>query len=284
MDSLQKALIQVLRLEGFHGLAEISVINTDNGEKLDLTVQDQQTLAEPVAFTAASTIKIPVMVSVFRRIPEPAPEGDLQLVRNMIEASDNPSTDLVVQTVIDEFQGPLEVTSDLQALGYQNTFWAGYFYDGAPLLRKFETPANRSPAYDVHPDIYNQTTSADMADLLREIERCARDGSGKLIQAFEGEITQSECQQMIEILKGNWLPVLIKAGLPEGTPAGHKHGWISGPDEIVHTFSDVALVEAPKATYALAIYLYSDEQLLFDPANLLFSRLSRVVYNFFNQG
>jgi beta-lactamase class A len=222
------------------------------------------------------------MISVFRRLPEPAPETDLQLIRNMIEASDNPSTDLVVQTVIDATRGPLDVTSDLQALGYANTFWAGYFYDGAPLLEKFETPANRSPAYDVHPDIYNQTTSTDMADLLSEIERCARDGSGKLTATFPGEISQTECQQMIDILKGNWLPVLIKAGLPEGTSAGHKHGWISGPDDIVHTFSDVALVESPGTTYSLAIYLYSDEQLLFDPTNLLFARLSRVVYNFFN--
>jgi hypothetical protein len=279
---LRTMLQAILQGDGFEGLAEISLVDLRHNQRLDFASASGSVLPADIAFTAASTIKIPVMVSVFRRTPDPMPETVLQLVRQMIEASDNPSTDLVVQTVIDPNSGPLEVTRDLRALGYQNTYWSGYFYDGAPLLEFVSTPANQHPTFDTHPDVYNQTTAAEMADLLAQIHACAQDGSGKLTATFSGEITQAKCQQMIEILKGNDLPVLIKAGLPEGTPAGHKHGWITGSDGLVHTFSDVALVQSPGGDYALAIYLYSDQQLLFDPANLLFARLSRAVYNYVN--
>ncbi|MDD5370036.1 MAG: class A beta-lactamase-related serine hydrolase [Anaerolineaceae bacterium] len=280
LTRLRTLLQSILQVDGFEGLAEISLADLRNGLRLDFASVHGSVLPAEMAFTAASTIKIPVMVSVFRRTPEPMPESVLQLVRQMIEASDNPSTDQVVQTVIDLTRGPLEVTRDLRSFGYQNTYWSGYFYDGAPLLELVQTPANQRTEFNTHPDVYNQTTAADMADLLAQIHACAQDGSGKLTATFPGEITQAKCRQMIEILKRNKLPVLIKAGLPEGTAVGHKHGWITGPDGLVHTFSDVALVQSPGGDYALAIYLYSDQQLLFDPANLLFARLSRAVYNY----
>ena len=98
-------LQQLLSVSGYHGLAEVYVADLQTGERLDFAVQDGQPVEPGVAFTAASTIKIPVMISVFRRSPEPVPEDVLQLVRQMIEASDNPSTDRVVQAVIDPVRG-----------------------------------------------------------------------------------------------------------------------------------------------------------------------------------
>ena len=174
------------------------------------------------------------------------------------------------------------MTADLQALGLQNTFWAGYFYDGAALLDRFDTPASRRTDVNTQPDVYNQTTAADMGGLLADLYHCAESGSGRLTEVFPGELTQAKCRLMVETLRGNLLPVLIKAGVPEGTQIGHKHGWVQGPDGMLHVIADAGLVYSPGGSYVMAVYLYQPTQLLFDPANVLVARLSRAVYRYFN--
>ncbi|HEY3345121.1 MAG TPA: serine hydrolase [Anaerolineaceae bacterium] len=281
-QNVEILLKQLLLTSGYQGLAEVYLSDLKTGERFDFAIRQGEDLPPGVAFSAASTMKIPVMISVLRRVPDPTPETISGLLQEMIEASDNPSTDKVAQTAIDEVRGPLEVTQDMQALGLKNTFWAGYFYDGAPLLQRFETPAGTRSDVSTQPDQYNQTIPAEIGSLLEDIYHCAKDGAGRLPQVFPGEITQAKCQKMVDLLKGNRLPVLIRAGVPEGTPIGHKHGWITGADGYVHNYSDVALVYSPGGDYVMAVYLYQPTQLLFDPANVLVSHLSTAVYNYFN--
>ncbi|MCL4561039.1 MAG: class A beta-lactamase-related serine hydrolase [Chloroflexi bacterium] len=280
LDHLQVMLRQLLSVGGYNGAAELYVTDLKTGKRLDFAVQDGKEIPPEVAFTAASTIKIAVMISIFRRMPEPAPEDVMQLVRQMIDASDNPSTDRVVQSVLDPVRGPLEVTQDLRSLGIENTFWAGYFYDGAPLLESIQTPANQRSDVNTQPDVYNQTTAADMGRLLEDIYRCSQEGAGPLITAFPGEITQAKCQEMVALLKGNRIAVLLEGGLPEGTPIAHKHGWVQSPDGSLHVLADAGIVFSPGGDYIFTLYL--DRPGLFDPANLLVARLSQAVYNYFN--
>ena len=88
---------------------------------------------------------------------------------------------------------------------------------------------------------------------------------------------------MINLLIRNRLPVLITAGLPEGTTIAHKHGWITETDGLLHTISEDAIVYTPGGNYILTVYLWNKDQLLFDPANQLVADISRAVYNYFNQ-
>ncbi len=282
LSNLEVMLKQQIALAGFNGIAELYLAGMKSGEKLHFTLQAGQPVTNGVAFTAASTIKIPVMISVFRHTSDPTPDDVLSLLRAMIDASDNPSTDRVVQSVLDENLGPLQVTEDIQKLGLESTFWAGYFYDGAPLLQSFTTPANSRQDVNAQPDIYNQTTPEEMGRLLEGIYRCAEGGGGLLVSTFPGEITQAKCTQMIELMKGNRIAVLLEAGLPEGTPIAHKHGWVQGPDGVMHDIADAGIIFTPGEDYLLTVYLHDTQQLLFDPANLLVARLSRAVYNYFN--
>jgi beta-lactamase class A len=205
----------------------------------------------------------------------------LAYLEKMIEVSENDPADSLMK-LLDKNNGPLEVTKDIQALGLKNTFLAGYFFPGAPLLKKISTPANQRKDYYTDPDPYNQTTPAEMGRLLADIYQCAENGGGTFAAVFPGQITQNECKQMIEFLVLNKLPVLITAGLPEGTKIAHKHGWIEELDGMVHTFSDAAIVFTPGGDYVLTVYLWKKDQLLFDTANALTSDLSQAVYNFFN--
>jgi len=84
------------------------------------------------------------------------------------------------------------------------------------------------------------------------------------------------------LLKNNHLPYLISAGIPDGIPIAHKHGWIEESDGLLHTMSNVAAVYSPGGDYILSIYTYHPQNLIFEKGNILFSRISSVVYGFFN--
>ncbi len=196
--------------------------------------------------------------------------------------SDNAATDRVVQTVIDPNRGPLDVSKDMQTLGLQNTFWAGFFYDGAPLLDRFNTPANQRTDINTGPDVYNQTTAADMGMLLSDIYQCAETGGGTLVAAFGDQFDQSKCQLVVNYMLGDHIGVLLQAGLPDGTKFAHKHGWITESDGLIHTMGDAGIVYSPGGNYVVTLYMHHPVQLLFDPANEMAAQLSTAIYNYFN--
>ena len=283
MQNLQVQLRQLLDLSGYDGITEIYVQDLKTGQEAHFAYQKGKTIPEDISFTAASTIKIPIMISTFRRVGEPAPKSVLDNLARMIEESDNDSSDALMKQVMDPTNGPLEVSEDLKTLGLKNTFLAGFFHPGAPLLKVFNTPANQRKDYFIDPDPYNQTTPAEIGQLLADIYQCAQGGGGPFTAVFAGQISQNECKQMVDFLHLNKMPYLITAGLPDGTPIAHKHGWVTELDGVVHQFSDAALIYSPGGNYVLTIYLWYQDQLLLDVSNPLMARLSAAVYNYFNQ-
>jgi beta-lactamase class A len=201
----------------------------------------------------------------------------------MIDKSDNDSTDLLAMTVIDKNLAPILVTDDMKSIGLVNTFWAGFFYQGAALLRIYETPANMRPDVITEPELYDQTTPSDLGMLLEDIYMCAQTGGGALAAVFPGEITQSECQQMVSLLAANRIGVLIEAGVPSDAQVAHKHGWaVDVTDGVIHTMADAALVYSPGGDYVLVVFLYDPVQVVFDPVNVMVAQLSQAIYNYFN--
>ncbi|MBW6466281.1 MAG: class A beta-lactamase-related serine hydrolase [Brevefilum sp.] len=282
LEMLEAFLRHNLEWSGFNDLAEVYLQSMATGETLHFAVRGGAEVTPDVAFTAASTSKIPIMVSVLRRADEPTPEAVVALLARMIAFSENPPADTLMSTYIDEVRGPLLVTEDMAALGLENTFLAGYFYLGAPLLQRFETPANGRTDVFLDPDIYNQTVPSEVGRLLAAIYTCAEDGSGLLTETFPGEITRSECQLMVDTLAANRIGLLIEAGLPPAATTAHKHGWVQELDGQIRSMSDVALVFTPGGDYVLNVFIYDAVRLDFDQGNRLVARLSQTVYNFFN--
>lgn len=283
LTNLDIFLKQTIDNAGFYGIAEIYMQELNSDRVLHFAVNNGDDIPGDIAFSAASTIKIPIMVSILRRTAEPTPDEVKTSLERMIEFSENPPADALMQSVIDEVSAPLLVTGDMQeGLGLQNTFLAGYFYLGAGLLQIYETPANTRTDVDLDPDIYNQTTASDMGKLLTGIYRCSRGEESILTQAFPGEISQAECHYMLDILAKNKIGVLSEAGVPDGTRVAHKHGWTEEADGYLHTVSDVGIVFSPNADFVFAVYLYDYNQLLFDPADALIAQLVQVMYNYYN--
>jgi len=280
--ALEAFLIHNINWIGFEELVEIYLESMETGQILHFAVQDGTVVEPNIAFTAASTIKIPIMISVMRRLSEPIPDDVITLFEQMIVLSENTPADALMETYLDVVRGPLIVSEDMSALGLENTFLGGYFYIGAPLLQRFATPANTRTDIDLDPDDYNQTVSSEAGELLSAIYTCAVDGSGLLTETFPGEITQTECQLMVEILSGNQIGVLIEAGVPAEAVVAHKHGWVQELDGLLHSMSDVAIVTTPSGDYVLNIFMYDPDQLDFEEGSRLFARLSQTVYNSFN--
>jgi beta-lactamase class A len=281
MEQIRAKIKEMILAEGFNGVVELYAQNMSNGEVLQLLNWYGEEKPPGVAFTAASTMKIPIMLSTYWRQDLPLNEMTDGWIEYMIVYSENDPADRLMEQ-IDFVRGPLLVTSDLETLGFKNTFIAGYFYLGAPLLNLYQTPANQRSDTNINPDVYNQTTPEEIGKLLGMIYSCSQNDSSELVQISQGQIKPEECVQIIDILSRNKMGALIEAGLPEGLKIAHKHGWSQERDGLVHSFSDVGIIFGPQNDFILTIFLYSPNQLLFDKANPLIAKISQSIYNGLN--
>lgn len=274
---------QTIDLAEFDGLADIYLLDLQNAQELHFAKnQGEEIPVQPdIAYTASSIIKIPIMVSAFRRTGENVDEETQRLMSEMITKSGNETADWLMDRIIDPNRAPLKVSEDMQSLGLVNTFLAGYFSLGSPLLEVIETPANQRADVNTDPDPYSQTTASDIGMLLEDIYQCAQNGGGALNAVFPGEFTQVECQSMISLLINNKLPSLLTAGIPEGTQIAHKHGWVS-LNGIINTIGDAGIVYTPGGNYILVVFLHHPNQLIWEPASSLIASISRAVYNYYN--
>lgn len=282
-ENLEILLKQTIDAANFDGIIGIYHLDLEKNQELHFAYQNgEEVNVQPdIAFSASSIIKIPIMVSAYRRMGEIADEETLKLMEDMIDKSGNEAADWLMNRTIDSVRGPLLVTEDMQTIGLENTFLAGYFALGSPLQAVIDTPANSRTDINTDPDPYSQTTPSDMGMLLEDIYQCAKYNGSALIAAFPGEITQNECQQMNTLLINNRLPLLLTAGLPEGTQIAHKHGWVT-TNGVIRTIGDAGIIYTLGGDYILVIFMYHPEQLLWDESSLLMAELSRAVYNYYN--
>ncbi len=285
LQNLQILMKQVVGTSGFDGAIGVYMLDLQSGQEIHFALnQGQDVPVEPndVAFTASSTIKIPILVAYFiQHGKDPVPDSVNQKILNMIHKSDNIASDDVMAE-LDPNTGPLIVTQDMKTLGLTNTFLAGFFRPGAPLLQRFTTAANQRTDISNDPDVYNQTTPSDMGMLLEDIYQCSETGGGALVAAFPDKMNQDVCRQIISYLVADKIGVLLEAGVPEGTQVAHKHGWVPDTDGIVRNFSDAGIIYSPGGNFVLVIYTHHPVQVVFDTANRLFASITQAVYNYFN--
>lgn len=284
-ENLDILLKQILDVAEFDGTAGLYLLDLQTSQEIHF-VYSQKTdyPTEPdLAFTASSIIKIPIMVSAYITLGEPYPAEALNLISGMIEESGNDPADWLMEQYISLNGGPLLVTDYMRDLGLENTFLAGYFRFGSPLLQFYQTPAQTRTDLNNNPDPYNQTTVSDIGMLLADIYECAEFNGGALLAVFPEQITQSECIDMIETLTRNRTPFLIEAGVPDGTRVGHKHGWVADVNTgAITTIGDAGIVYTPSGNYVLVIYFSHPVQLVWDPMSKLMGDLAEAIYNYYN--
>jgi beta-lactamase class A len=284
LKNLETLLMQTIDIQEFDGLVGLYMFHFDSQEEIHFAYQNGQEIATnpDVPFTTASIVKIPIMTSIFRRIELDEDPEALNLLQKMIIESGNDPADWVMERVIHPDLAPLEITEDMQELGLENTFLAGEFGLGSPLLKRYSTPANQRQDILTDPDPYNQSTPSDIGMLLQDIFQCAESGEGTFKVVFGGQITQEECRTMIDYLSQNKMPSLLEAGVPDVTEVAHKHGWVT-TNGIMKTLGDAGIIYSPGGEYVLVVFMNHPQQLIWDNASNLVARISEAVYNFYNQ-
>jgi beta-lactamase class A len=276
---LEVLIKQISDQEQFDGVMDVVSINLQTGQQMHILTDNGKDLPQnpDVAFSALSTIKIPIMVATYRNIDGTPDAATDQRLREMITLSNNDSSDWLMQK-FDKNLGPKIVTTMLTELGLKNTYLGSYFFQGAPPLLQPKTPANSRTDINTTPDRFNQTTPMDMSMLLEDIYLCTH-GGGTLPLLYPGKITPDECGAMLTWLSQDPESSLVKGGVPDGTRVDHKHGW---GDTVI---GDTAIVYSPGGNYILTIYLWRDQQLVVEnwaKRSRLFARISQAVYNYYN--
>jgi hypothetical protein len=280
--TLETFLLHNIDWVGFDGLVEVSLKSLADGQSLHFAVWGGEPVAPDIAYSGFSTIKIPIIISLMRRLEEPYSDTVINLMEEMIVNSENAAADTLMEYFINETRGPLVVSEDIAALGLQNTFLAGYFYPGAPILQLFNTPANSRTDVDLDPDLYNQVTLSELGTLLEGIYHCAENNTGILVETFPGEITQSECRSAIDILTLPKPLQFIMTSLPPEAVVADKYGYGLDMDGIFRTITDNAIVYTPGGDFILSVAVYDPDWLNAADGQRVIGRLSQTVYNFFN--
>ena len=244
----------------------------------DLATGDSLFLNADESFHAASTMKVPVMIELFRRVDagtlrlgqpvplanqfssivdgsaftlDPGADSDSaaylligkrvtvsELIDHMITRSSNLATNALIGLV-----GAINANGTAHALGARNLRVLRGVEDG----KAFRAGLN------------NTTTARDLATLMEAIE------TGRAA-------SRASCDAMRDILLKQEFNTEIPAGLPGGTKVAHKTGWITG------VLNDAAIIYPPgRRPYVLVVLTrgIADEA----AARRLIADVSKLVYD-----
>ena len=272
-------------VSNFDGLIGFYMMDLQTGQEIHFAINNKQEISvDPdVAFTASSTMKIPVVTSYLINRGSDLSEDISNNISLSLGKSDNNATDRVL-TAIDPNRGPVLVTNDMRAIGLDSTFLAGFFTAPAYLLPSIPvTPANSRTDVSAEPDSYSQTTPSEMGSLLADIYQCAQNNGGALMAAFPDKVNSKTCQLLIDFMAQDKFGSLIQGGVPDGTLVPHKHGYVTNfSDGVVHDISDAAIVYTPVGNFVLTIYTYHPVTNIWDITNPLIGNLAKAMYNYFN--
>lgn len=284
VDNLAILLKQIVTVSDFDGLLGLYMVDLQTGQEIHFAINNKQEISvEPdVAFTASSTIKLPILTSYLINRGTELDAQTVDVITRVFQISDNSATDLILER-IDPSNGPIIVTQNMEAIGLRSTYISGMFFLGAPnLIPGKVTPGNSRSDIFTDPDPYSQTTPSEMGVLLADIYQCVQTGGGALTAAFPGKVTPATCQAIIDFLALDKFGALIQGGVPDGTLVPHKHGFVLSRDGVMHDISDVGIVYSPGGNFVLSIYTYHPVQNVWDVTNPLVVNLTQAIYNYFN--
>ena len=244
----------------------------------DLATGDSLTVGSDVRFHAASTMKIPVMIQLFR-------DRDAGL----LSLDDSIAVTNTFRSIVDSSPYQLDVTDDSDSSLYKRLGQRTSIRDLIELMETVSSNlATNLLIARVDARRANATAhslGADSIVVLRGVEdgkayraglnntTTARD-LGVLLAAVANGTAASpaSCQEMLAILSRQQFNEGIPAGLPAGTRVYHKTGWI---EQVV--YHDAALVE-PSARSRYVLVVLTAGIAKNDDAYALVRDLSRLVF------
>ena len=280
LKTLRELIIDFLDSEGFiyDGQSTVASVFV-----LDLLTGEEFSILGDVAFSAASTIKVPIMIEYFRALTIAPSAEEAWLLANSLLCSNNASSNLLMEILgaNDIFAGIQSVSDTAQFIGASNTYITAPFFLGVEgqRLGSISPPAtNPNPIHDTGADPFNQTSAEDMGTLFNLLYDCAKFGSGLAITLADGLISQNDCRQMLELTSANDLERLLQGGIPPDARISHKNGWI------FDTVGDAGVVYSPNGRhYVISVFLWEQTEFQdYEKLWPLVEEISRATWNYFN--
>ena len=241
---------------------------------------DSEATSDPeIAFAGMSTMKIPIMLELYRSVLDEPPDIETtKLLTETLGLSGNFTANLLLRligggAIGNEWQGADQVTATLRELGLRNTFMATP-YDTERLPRTYSTPANSRTDVTTKPDTHMQATAKDLALILEWIVECS-EGRGTLLAAYPGQITQAECQEMLGYVELNRKHILLETGVPEETRYAHKHGFVDD------SHGDVGVFWGPAGPYIVSVFIYKPGWIEWELSSSLMADISKASWDYF---
>lgn len=245
---------------------------------IDLETGQEVTHNGDLAISGTSMVKIPILVETYRVLDEPRTPAETRVITETATLSGNYTANLLLEWIAgqpDPFAGAEIVTTAMRRLGLYNTFIA-VPYDEEPraqYMPTYVTPANQKLEPTTDPDPSMQTTTADMARLLRMIYDCRQD-AGPLRVHYADSLLPEECAAIIEVMTHNRIDAFLEEGVPAEVPLAHKHGWVGD----THGDAGLVLAEHP---YVLVVALHRPGWLEWADSTVFIAELSRLAYAHF---
>jgi beta-lactamase class A len=292
LDVLRQMIIGYLDAQGFifDGQSTVASVYV-----MDLVTGEEMNINSDVAMSAASTIKVSILVDYFRNLLGAPSRDEAFLMSQSLLCSNNSSSNLLMQLLGNSavasgeaqiggdtiFNGIQSIVETNQYLGLRNTYITAPFDlgDNSFVTGSIPAPTTQPNAnFNTSPDPFNQITTEDLGTAFGMIYDCAYSGSGLMTAYPDGEFNQTECRQMLNILSNNNLERLLQAGIPPGVTIAHKNGWLND----VH--GDAGIVFSPNGrNYVIAVYVWeATEFFSFERAWPLIEGISRATWNYFN--
>jgi len=284
MDDLRTAILDYISSQGvlYDGVTTLVSVFV-----MDLKTGEELSILGDVAHSGVSTIKIPLLINYFRyHVTAPDPDTTY-LMASAIICSHNPGANYIIQMTSDTktnmIEGLQRASQTMLEIGAINSWITSPLFVG----RDGEYPIIAAPRranlpnqdYNAQPDPLNQTTAEDMGTVMALLYDCAFHGGG-LMAIYREEITQDECQQILELLSGVKFWRFSELGAPEGTRIAHKVGYGA------ETVGDVAIVFSPATDYIFVMYVWEEDLdndfiTELDKWDLI-DEVARLTYNYFN--
>lgn len=299
MADLRQAILNYFENDGrifYDGpnmAASVFVIDLETGEEMGINQQ--------VLHDATSIIKIGILINYFRHaITEPT--GDVKaLLAAAVICSDNGAANNLMyltsqdgsyidglrrvdQTFCEAGAVHTQITSNLDIGTIEQAGLPTNYYT---IIQPLPCDGRSIPSAALDQSIVtnassqNQTTAADIGTLLMNVYDCATHGSG-LRTIFPDEITQTECNWILEIMRGTNFMHLMELGVPSTVDLAHKVGYAGD------TFGDAGIVFSPGGDYIFVMYVWQQGGV--DGTGALtdirkwdmIGDVNRIVYNYFN--
>jgi beta-lactamase class A len=278
IDGLRELIIAYLDSQGFiydgqSTVASVFVMDLETGAEVNILGD--------VSMSAASTMKVSILTNYFRTLGFAPSEDEAFLMAQSLLCSNNASSNYLLELSAnrDIFAGLGNVNNMLQYLGIRNTYISAPFDLGdGVVLGSIPAPTTApNPNFNTGADPFNQTTAEDLGTLFSMVYDCAYFGSGLMAAYPDGEFTQNECREILNLMTANDLGRLLQGGIPPDTIISHKNGWL----ENVH--GDAGIVFPPNGrNYVIAVFVWEEgEFFTFERAWPLIEGVSRAAWNYF---